>query len=75
MGMLLRSNGDLQASAVALVIDVCNMWEVSMEGSHIPFLTALHYNHQLPMVHFYLDLLDIHLLGSISFLLLFWPPS
>jgi hypothetical protein len=34
MEMLLHRNGDLQDSAVALIIDVCNMSEVSMEGSH-----------------------------------------
>jgi hypothetical protein len=36
MEMLLHSNGDLQDSTVALVIDVRNMWEVFMEGSHFP---------------------------------------
>jgi hypothetical protein len=37
MELLLHSNGHLQISTVALVhwsIDVRNMWEVSMEGSH-----------------------------------------
>jgi hypothetical protein len=33
MEILLHSNGDLQDSTVALVIDVRNVWEVSMEGS------------------------------------------
>jgi hypothetical protein len=32
--MPLHSSGHLQDSTVALVIDVHNMWEVSMEGSH-----------------------------------------
>jgi hypothetical protein len=32
--MLLHSNGDLQISTDAMVMDVRNMWEVSMEGSH-----------------------------------------
>jgi hypothetical protein len=32
--LLLHSNGDLQDSAVALVIDVRNMWEVSLESFH-----------------------------------------
>jgi hypothetical protein len=36
--MLLHSNGDLQDSTVELVIDVRNMWEVSMKGSHMCFL-------------------------------------
>jgi hypothetical protein len=31
---MLHSNGDLQISTVALIIDVRNMWEVSMEGFH-----------------------------------------
>jgi hypothetical protein len=34
MDMLLHSNEHLQISTVALFIDVRNMWEVSMEGSH-----------------------------------------
>jgi hypothetical protein len=34
MEMLLHSNGDLQYNTVALVMDVRNMWEVSIEGSH-----------------------------------------
>jgi hypothetical protein len=34
MEMLLHSNGDLQDSSVALVTDIRNVWEVSMEGSH-----------------------------------------
>jgi hypothetical protein len=41
MEMLLHSNGHLQGSTVALVMDVRNMWEFSKEGSHSylhPFL-------------------------------------
>jgi hypothetical protein len=38
MGILLHSNGHLQDSTVALIIDVHNMWEVSMEGPHNPIL-------------------------------------
>jgi hypothetical protein len=34
MGMLLHSNEHLQISTVADVIDVRNVWEDSMEGSH-----------------------------------------
>jgi hypothetical protein len=34
MEMLLRFNGDLQDSTVALVINIRNMCEVSMEGSY-----------------------------------------
>jgi hypothetical protein len=34
MEMLLHSNGQLQISTVSFVIDVRNMWEVSMEGFH-----------------------------------------
>jgi hypothetical protein len=33
MEMLLHSNGNLQDSTIAFVIDVRTMWEVSMEGS------------------------------------------
>jgi hypothetical protein len=40
MEMLLHSNGHLEISIVA-VIDVRNMWKVSMEGSHTPLTLGL----------------------------------
>jgi hypothetical protein len=47
-GNAVHSNWDLQIRTVAFVIDVRNMWEVSMEGSHTCYIII--YRYRVPTV-------------------------